>query len=144
MNEFNIHNNLINSVEKIISNEIWADKTIEKSIDKTKSLVKVTLKSRKASAQAIFDTEVSELTVLAGARLVSLTDSPESAAARAREKYKDDVSMGVTTKDIIFKTPSGAAGFVQGNGMSGWKVWELEDGRLLDDIRPNKGRCNNG
>lgn len=144
MNEFNIHNNLINSVEKIISNEIWADKTIEKSIDKTKSLVKVTLKSRKASAQAIFDTEVSELTVLAGAKLGSLTDSPESAAARAREKYKDDVSMGVTTKDIIFKTPSGAAGFVQGNGMSGWKVCELEDGRLLDDIRPNKGRCNDG
>ena len=113
---------------------------VEKSIDKTKSLVKATLKSRKASAQAIFDTETNELTVLAGAELGEMTDSPDSAAAKTREIYKDDISLGKTTRDIVFKTPSGAAGFVQGNGMSGWKVWELEDGRLLDDIRPNKGR----
>lgn len=50
-----------------------------------------------------------------------------------REEYSSLISNGITTKDILFKSPSAAASFVTGSSTNGNKFWKAKNGKLLGD-----------
>lgn len=48
--------------------------------------------------------------------------------------YKKVSSDGILKQDILFKTPSGAAGFVLAVSANGWVEWKNENGVTLNDL----------
>ncbi|QPK80859.1 GIY-YIG nuclease family protein [Schaalia sp. ZJ405] len=62
------------------------------------------------------------------------TSCPKS-AIRNREKYADAVNeQMVTTRHLLFSSPSAAAAFVTGASVSGPENWHLGDGRSLREV----------
>ena len=50
---------------------------------------------------------------------------------------KDEDENEFTTIDLVFDTPSGAAQYITGRTMAGWRKWKAEDERSLDDYLGN-------
>ena len=38
-------------------------------------------------------------------------------------------------EDVVFNSPSGAAGFITGGSANGWQVWKTADGQMIDVFR---------
>jgi hypothetical protein len=79
--------------------------------------------------------------VLAGSviRKDTTASCPDFAKA-VREDNKAHIDTnGVLLKDILFKTPSGAASFVFGSQVNGTVEWKTEDGKTLKDTENNEG-----
>lgn len=56
-------------------------------------------------------------------------------AKNARVKYKDRIDQNNTlTEDLLFSSPSAAAGFVSGTSQSGNEMWKTSDGIKLKDL----------
>lgn len=74
--------------------------------------------------------------VIAGSHIsLSLTKSAPDNAVRNRAKYASAITdEGELTKDLLFTSPSAAAGFVGGSSLSGNIVWKTEDDRTLKQL----------
>jgi len=80
------------------------------------------------------------IVVLAGSviRKDMVPSCPEY-AKNIREERKSDIDENnVLTKDILFRTPSGAAAFVLGASANGNVEWKTDDGKTLKDIESNE------
>lgn len=65
----------------------------------------------------------------------TMTDSVPSSVVKNREKYASSISPdGVLIKNLLFTSPSAAAGFVGGASLSGNVTWRLPDGRTLKQL----------
>lgn len=62
------------------------------------------------------------------------TSSCPSAAAAIRKdgRYVDE---GTVIRDVVFESPSAAAGFVLGSSCNGWEKWKTHDGKLIKELR---------
>ena len=64
-----------------------------------------------------------------------LTDRCRPEIRKSREKHKDKIdSSCILTQDILFGSPSGAAGFVAGNSASGNDKWKDKNGKSLKEL----------
>lgn len=64
-----------------------------------------------------------------------IQNSCQPVAKNARVKYKDKIDQNNTlTEDLLFSSPSAAAGFVGGSSLSGNVMWQTSDGIKLKDI----------
>lgn len=74
--------------------------------------------------------------VMAGSHIsLTMAKSAPDNAIRSREKYASSITEeGVLTKDLLFTSPSAAAGFVGGSSLSGNVVWKTEDGKTLKQL----------
>jgi hypothetical protein len=65
----------------------------------------------------------------------NLNKSAHGFTIKAREKNKTKInSEYLTTEDILFTSPSAAAGFVGGSSLSGNAMWKTKDGKSPKDI----------
>lgn len=74
--------------------------------------------------------------VLAGSVISSTTNKSMKSSDRAlRQKYADIISPDwVLKKDVLFSSPSAAAGFVGGASLSGNAIWKTEEGVSLGNL----------
>ncbi|MCI7305705.1 MAG: GIY-YIG nuclease family protein [Trueperella sp.] len=74
--------------------------------------------------------------VMAGSHICpTTTKSVPDNVIKNREKYAPALTAdGVLTKDLLFTSPSAAAGFVGGASLSGNVTWRLPDGRTLKQL----------
>lgn len=74
--------------------------------------------------------------VFKNSRIASkLQKSCPANAKRNREKYADHISDDwLLLEDLLFSSPSAAAGFVGGSSLSGNEMWKLEDGTTLKQL----------
>ncbi|MDR2162905.1 MAG: DUF4357 domain-containing protein [Clostridiales Family XIII bacterium] len=74
--------------------------------------------------------------VLAGSVIrKELVPSASDSIKASRENNKESVDeSGIVTKDILFRTPSGASAFVLGAPTNGNVEWKTADGKKLKDI----------
>ena len=74
--------------------------------------------------------------VLAGSKIsLSTTKSCPENVLKYREKYAGKIdAQGYLTTDLLFTSPSAAAGFVGGSSLSGNVMWKDEFGKTLKDI----------
>ena len=68
------------------------------------------------------------------------TKSFSTSSAGIREKILKDNAIKehgeesyITTRELLFKTPSGASDFVTGRSTNGWTAWKDEKGNTLDE-----------
>jgi hypothetical protein len=100
--------------------------------------------TRNANAKGYFNLIDQSLTVLKGSQInpsYLAKVSPETKAKREDQiaefaKHKGDLL--VVTKDVVFKTPSGAAQFCVGGSSNGWKDWRDINNNELDIYRNKK------
>ncbi|WP_147679996.1 GIY-YIG nuclease family protein [Actinomyces ruminicola] len=79
--------------------------------------------------------------VLAGSRInAEMTSTCPPSARNMREKYDDAIEDYVTTKDLLFNSPSGAACFVGGASLNGKEAWKDSQGRNLNQIEETEVR----
>ena len=52
----------------------------------------------------------------------------------AREKYKDVIKDGLLEEDLVFSSPSAAAGFIAGGSINGLDYWKTADGTSLKSL----------
>ena len=92
------------------------------------SSVKYYLNRRGADAQGIINEE--GFVVLAGSKICEdETPSCPNYVKESRQKYFADLdNNGILQKDILFKSPSGAAAFVIGASANGNVEWKTADG----------------
>ncbi|MDE7244680.1 MAG: GIY-YIG nuclease family protein, partial [Oscillospiraceae bacterium] len=86
------------------------------------------IRKRGANARAVQTTE--GFIILSGS-IISRDPAPScpDSALHAREKYREIIDEHMTLlKDVPFKTPSGAAGFVLGRSSNGNTEWTTEHG----------------
>lgn len=74
--------------------------------------------------------------VMAGSHISpTMTKSVPGSVVKNREKYAASITAdGVITKDLLFTSPSAAAGFAGGASLSGNVTWQLPDGRTLKQL----------
>lgn len=74
--------------------------------------------------------------VLKGSRLaLKPTASAPDSVVKNRDKYSNVITEeGVLQKDILFSSPSAAAGFVGWCSANGWVEWKTKDGLKLKDL----------
>lgn len=74
--------------------------------------------------------------VLAGSEIrPELTESCPNAVRKTRELHASDVGSDYRlVKDVLFSSPSGAAGFVTGSSVNGMDAWETRSGVKLKDV----------
>lgn len=66
---------------------------------------------------------------------LTFTKSVPESVIKNREKYAAAITAdGVLAKDLLFTSPSAAAGFVGGMSLSGNVVWKTEDGKTLKQL----------
>jgi len=96
------------------------------------------IKRSNANAKARLTSE--GIVVLAGTTIrKDAVPSCSDHTKKMREKYKDYIDeKGVLQKDILFKTPSGAASFVLYAPTNGNNEWKTESGKTLKDIELGK------
>ncbi len=64
-----------------------------------------------------------------------------TAFEKRRQALIDDGSLKLTNgvyefqRDVLFNSPSGAAGVVAGSSTNGWVVWKASDGKTLDELK---------
>ena len=64
-----------------------------------------------------------------------MTKSCPERSVKDRKKYKDRIdSNGILTADVLFSSPSSAAGFVGGASLSGNAHWKDADGKTLKEL----------
>lgn len=69
----------------------------------------------------------------------SMTKSCPKRSVKDRKKYENKIDKdNVLTADILFPSPSSAAGFVGGASLSGNALWKDSNGRCLKDILEDK------
>ena len=69
----------------------------------------------------------------------TMTKSCPEKAVKDRRKYADKIDKNNTlTADILFSSPSGAAGFIGGASLSGNALWKDANGKSLKDIIEGK------
>lgn len=80
--------------------------------------------------------------LLNGSQLRNVSEAAEGLKDRIvelRQKYSNIIKNNVTEKDILFKSPSGAASFCSGQFVSGPKAWKDEnDNSLEKNSKTNK------
>lgn len=67
------------------------------------------------------------------------TKSCPDAIYNSRHKYVNKINNGVLIEDLLFKTPSAAAGFITYSSSNGLIMWMDDEGRTLKDIENNEG-----
>ncbi len=74
--------------------------------------------------------------VLSGSQInVTISKSCPESARKAREKYKNNISIeGFLSTDVLLSSPSTAASFVGGSSLSGNVMWKTVDGLTLKDL----------
>ncbi|MDD7593086.1 MAG: GIY-YIG nuclease family protein [Peptoniphilaceae bacterium] len=74
--------------------------------------------------------------VMAGSHIsLTFTNSVPEGVVKNREKFSSSYSAdGMLTKDLLFSSPSAAAGFVGGASLSGNAAWKTEDGKTLKQL----------
>lgn len=88
---------------------------------------------RSSRAEATGQRTAEGFVVMAGSRVsFVLTKSVPEGVLRLREKYASEIdSTGLLKKDLLFSSPSAAAGFVGGASLSGYATWKTADGKPL-------------
>lgn len=65
----------------------------------------------------------------------SLTKSCPERTVKDRNKYADKIDKNnVLTADLLFSSPSAAAGFIGGASLSGNALWKDADGKSLKEL----------
>lgn len=62
------------------------------------------------------------------------TKSCSDSILQLRKKHAERINNNVLTEDVLFKSPSAAAGFVTYSSTNGLIMWMTHDGRTLKDI----------
>ncbi len=88
----------------------------------------------KLKAEAIFTNE--GFVVLKGSQIdPSIKPSMSNSAIKAREINREKISQDfVLMEDILFTSPSAAAGFVGGSSLSGNELWKTKDNKSPKDF----------
>lgn len=88
----------------------------------------------KFKARGVFTNE--GFVLLKGSEINSrINKSAHESTINAREQKKDKISNeNTTTEDILFTSPSAAAGFVGGSSLSGNALWKTKDGKSPKDF----------
>lgn len=97
--------------------------------------------TRNADAKGLLDPDTEELVVLAGSK-INPNDLPnlkpeqkkkrKALIAGCAERKGDEI---ILTKDVSFKSPSGAAKFCCGGAANGWGDWKDENGTPIELYR---------
>ena len=98
--------------------------------------VVLTNRARTYSANGIFDPTTKTLVVKAGSSVSkdishSLTFRGIKILEKRRAQYVID---GITTEDVLFKSPSTAANFVTGRSSNGMILWKTEKGLSIKQV----------
>lgn len=126
--------------EPILTGKINKENDEENDADETNvaSIDGITLKiqAKNIKATCIYSTKDRGYIVKAGSELVKeLTATCPASVPKRREEYKDVIDDSfVLTKDIPFKSPSGASSFVLGRSSNGKDDWKTEDGKKLGEL----------
>ena len=70
----------------------------------------------------------------------SLTASCPGGVIKQREAYSDLIQDCILTDDIVFSSPSSAAGFVAGRSSNGKTAWKTKDGRTINALLEEYGQ----
>ncbi|MBZ8177474.1 DUF4357 domain-containing protein [Corynebacterium poyangense] len=73
--------------------------------------------------------------IKAGSPIKQRENVPDQQAASLREIYADKIESGVTTKDLVFSSPSAAARFVVGRSSNGRAAWKNAKGTPLGELQ---------
>lgn len=110
-----------------------------------KAIILLSLKYRKLKAKAELNLDTGEWKVLKGSELTKDVKSHADKNVKLRrDKYLEEGKIKQTetgfifTEDVIYKTPSAAAGDLAGDSMSGWDVWLDENGLSAQHYRKKK------
>lgn len=98
---------------------------------------------RSAKYDAIGEYTVEGMVVLAGskARKDIATSMANTPLVPKRQSLVDDGALKlkgdfyVFQRDVLFKSPSGAAAMVRGASSNGWVEWVSKDGKTLDELK---------
>ncbi len=84
-------------------------------------------------AEAEYERESGEMTVLKGSRISAYVAGGKFRSARSVEnrRSEDSVKNCMVVKDMRFKSPSAAANFVTGSSTNGLVAWKTKDGKTL-------------
>lgn len=105
--------------------------TINESKESTKSITFIY--KGKLDAKGVLTNE--GFVLLKGSALnVKLSKSAHEFTVKARKQYASKILDGHTTEDILFSSPSAAAGFVGGCSLSGNVMWRTEDDKSPKDF----------
>ena len=140
-------------VKKVIDDaeiEVFVKGKSPKETKKCKKEVKTKLNlipcfyTRNADAKGLLNRETEELIVLEGSK-INPHDLPnlkpeqgekrKAMIAEYAERKDDEL---ILTKDVSFKSPSGAAKFCCGGAANGWGDWKDENGTPIELYRKNK------
>lgn len=87
------------------------------------------------SAEGEYDKKTGSLIVKKGAKVSKdVRDYSNKPATVTLEQRKDLIVNDELIKDVVFKSPSGAAVFVSGRSTNGLEAWKNEDGQTLNEI----------
>jgi len=110
--------------------------TVSSTVNTTSATPEQIFMIKRSGANATARLTSEGLVVLSGStiRKDTVPSCPDYAKS-AREDNKDYIDENcVMQKDILFKTPSGAAAFVLGASANGNVEWKTEDGKTFKDI----------
>lgn len=100
-------------------------------------MIKVYMKTRNgANAEGIYDEINKELTVIKGSKVSSTVSSSQSFRGRdsiIKSRAENCDRKGFVKQDVVFKSSSTAANFVNGNSSNGFRTWKTESGQMLKD-----------
>lgn len=124
-----------------IGTSLDADRKPQKAPATIQSEVIKCFITRNSNAQGLFNPADQSLTVLKGSKVnPHHVDKISDASRRKRDKQLADYTKEVqgeriVTKDIPFKSPSGASDFCVGGSSNGWDTWKDIESRKLKIYR---------
>ncbi len=141
--DFKYFRPLFDLIIKIKSEKIDQSKTSKQVKENHQNLF--FLKRKNIEAKGIFNKNDNSFTLLKGSQIEKrFTSSTKENYKKQRndllkmKKYEEKENFYILQEDIKFKTPSGAAKFVNGGTLNGWEVWKNEKGKTLNEIYRNK------
>ncbi len=123
--------------EPLVSNEKVDSDNVSSTVVDDEPLFYFNRTAGKASGRRTADGFV----VFEGSSIdLKMTNSCPKGVRRYREKYAKKIgSDGVLSANLLFTSPSAAAGFVGGASLNGNATWKTEDGRTLKEVEEAEG-----
>lgn len=86
-------------------------------------------------AEGVYYPETGSILVKQGARVSEdIREYKSKAASTVADARKEVVENNILIKDLLFKSPSGAAVFVTGRSTNGLVAWKDENGVTLNEL----------
>lgn len=86
-------------------------------------------------AEDVYSPEIGNMLVKQGAKVSEdIREYKSKAASTIADARKEVVENNILIRDLLFKSPSGAAAFVTGRNTNGLIAWKYENGVTLNEL----------